>query len=176
MHRWRSRGAGRSKALPPTPKQKFGRAELLQMYLTIPVTSATSESTFSALRLLKNYLRSTMKQDCLNNCLLMHCHKLTTGTLYTAKVAKRFACANEQCKGHFGKFMSGYAHGWVEEQPPHVSKHSAASDMCRSKLLLPWTTRVKCSLGGTYVHREVAWHYLQSNKIIGRKLQFFKQI
>ena len=89
--------------------QKFGQAELLQMllqmYLTIPVTSATSESTFSALRLLKNYLRSTMKQDCLNNCLLMHCHKLTTGTLYTAKVAKRFACANEQCKGHFGKFM-----------------------------------------------------------------------
>ena len=60
--------------------------------------------------------------------------------------------------------------------PPHVSKHSATSDMCRSKLLLPWTTRVKCSLGGTYVHREVAWHYLQSNKIIGRKLQFFKQI
>ena len=107
MHRWRSRGAGGSKA--PPPKQKFGRAELLQMllqmYLTIPVTSATSESTFSALRLLKNYLRSTMKQDCLNNCLLMHCHKLTTGTLYTAKVAKRFACANEQCKGHFGKFM-----------------------------------------------------------------------
>ena len=34
------------------------------MYLTIPVTSATSERTFSAL---KNYLRSTMKQDHLNN-------------------------------------------------------------------------------------------------------------
>ena len=78
---------------PPPLKQKFGQAELLQMllqmYLTIPVTSATSESTFSALRLLKNYLRSTMKQDCLNNCLLMHCHKLTTGTLYNAKVCLR---------------------------------------------------------------------------------------
>ena len=34
------------------------------MYLTIPVTSATSERTFSAL---KNYLRTTMKQDHLNN-------------------------------------------------------------------------------------------------------------
>ena len=34
------------------------------MYLTIPVTSATSERTFSALN---NYLRSTMKQDHLNN-------------------------------------------------------------------------------------------------------------
>ena len=75
------------------------------MYWTILVTLVTSESTFSALRLLKDYLRSTMNQDCLNNCLLMHCHKLTTGTLYTVKVAKRFACANEQRKGHFGKFV-----------------------------------------------------------------------
>ena len=38
----------------------------LPMYLTLPVTSATSECTFSALRQLKNYLTSTMKQDCLN--------------------------------------------------------------------------------------------------------------
>lgn len=29
-------------------------------------------------------------------------------TLDTMKTAKRFACAN---KGHFGKFMKGYAHG-----------------------------------------------------------------
>ena len=33
------------------------------MYLTLPVTSATSEGTFSALRRLKNCLRSTIKQD-----------------------------------------------------------------------------------------------------------------
>ena len=32
---------------------------LLRMYLTIPVTSATSERTFSVLRRLKNYQRST---------------------------------------------------------------------------------------------------------------------
>ena len=40
-----------------------------KMNLRIPVTWATSERTFSALRWLKNYLRSTTKQDCLNNCL-----------------------------------------------------------------------------------------------------------
>ena len=68
------------------------------------VPSATSERTFSALRQLKNYLRSTMKQDCLNNCLLMHCHKSITDTLDTVKIAKRFACVVQQRKGHFGKF------------------------------------------------------------------------
>ena len=36
------------------------------MYLVLPVKSATKEHTFSALRRLKNYLRSTMKQDRLN--------------------------------------------------------------------------------------------------------------
>ena len=49
-------------------------------------------------------LRSTMKQDRLNNCLLMHCHKSIADTLDTVKIAKRFACSNEQRKGHFGKF------------------------------------------------------------------------
>ena len=43
--------------------------------LTIPVTSPTSERTFSALRRLKNYLRTTVKQDGLNNC-----HTLDTMT------------------------------------------------------------------------------------------------
>ena len=43
------------------------RKPVLPMYLTIPVTSVTSERTFSALIRLKNYLRITMKQDRLNN-------------------------------------------------------------------------------------------------------------
>ena len=78
LHRRRSRGT----VVPlPTPPTFWCRKTLLPMYLTIPVTSATSERTFSALRRLKNYLRSTMKQDHLNNCLLMHCRKSITDTL-----------------------------------------------------------------------------------------------
>ena len=129
------------------------------MYLTMLVTLVTSESTFSALRLLKNYLRSTMKQDCLNNCLPMHCHKLTTGTMDTVKKH----CKVEVClcqrtmQTVFWKICVGVLCKWLSGgEAPHVSKHSTTSDMCRSKLLLPWTTRVKYSLGGTYVHREVA--------------------
>ena len=40
-----------------------------------------------------------------HNCILMHCHKSIYGlTLDTVKIVKRFACADEQRKGHFGKF------------------------------------------------------------------------
>ena len=73
---------------------------------------------FSALRQLKNYLRSTMKQDCLNNCQLMYCHKSITDTLDTVKVV----CANEQRKGYFEKiwlkecvWLSGR---WAPPPPP----------------------------------------------------------
>ena len=62
--------------------------------------SATSERTFSALRWLKNYQRSTMKQDRLNNCPLMRCHTSITDTLDTLKIA----FVNKQRKRYFGKF------------------------------------------------------------------------
>ena len=48
-----------------------------------------------------------MKQDRMNNYLLMHCHKSITDTLDTVKIAKRFVCANEQRKGHFEKTELG---------------------------------------------------------------------
>ena len=43
---------------------------LLQLFLTIPVATATSERTFSVLRRLKNYLRASMTQERLNHVLL----------------------------------------------------------------------------------------------------------
>ena len=74
--------------------------------------STTSERTFSALRWLKNYQRSTMKQDRLNNCPLMRCHKSITDTLDTLKIA----CVNKERKRYFGKFDWGYRYGWVEDE------------------------------------------------------------
>lgn len=41
--------------------------KLLQIYLTIPVTTATAERSFSTLRRLKTYLRNTMSQQRMNN-------------------------------------------------------------------------------------------------------------
>ena len=89
IHSRRGRGARGGGAEPP---HVLMSKTLLAMYFTTPVTSAT--------------LRSTMKQDHLNNYLLMHCHKSITDTLDTVKIA----CVNEQRKGHFEKFEEGYAY------------------------------------------------------------------
>ena len=50
---------------------------ILILYITIPVTSATAERTFSVLRRLKSYLRSTMTQERLNNVMVMHIYLRT---------------------------------------------------------------------------------------------------
>ena len=49
--------------------------KLLRLYLTIPITSCTSERSFSALRRLFTYLRSTMTEKRLNYYFLLHVHK-----------------------------------------------------------------------------------------------------
>ena len=46
--------------------------------MTVPITSATSEKSFSALQRLLTYLRSSMSEKRLNNCLLLHVHKEMT--------------------------------------------------------------------------------------------------
>ena len=43
-------------------KSMFNEVHKLLIYLTVPMTSATAERSFSALRRLKSYLRSTMSQ------------------------------------------------------------------------------------------------------------------
>ena len=54
---------------------------LLHLYLTIPLTSATAERSFSTLCRLKSYLRSTMSQKRLNHLILLHTHKKSTTNL-----------------------------------------------------------------------------------------------
>jgi len=48
---------------------------LLHIFATIPVTTATAERLFSALRLLKTYLCATMHEERLNGLALMAIHK-----------------------------------------------------------------------------------------------------
>ena len=43
---------------------------IIRIYLTVPMTSATAERTFSTLWRLKNYLRSTMRQKRPNHVVL----------------------------------------------------------------------------------------------------------
>lgn len=48
---------------------------ILQLLATLPITSASCERSISSLRNLKNYLRSTMVQDRLNELAMMHTHR-----------------------------------------------------------------------------------------------------
>lgn len=48
---------------------------ILTILLTMPVSSATSERSFSAMRRIKSYLRSTMGDERLSNLSLMHVHR-----------------------------------------------------------------------------------------------------
>ena len=48
---------------------------LLRLILVLPSTNAVSECSFSAMRQLKTYLRTTMTQERLNHLLLLHIHK-----------------------------------------------------------------------------------------------------
>jgi hAT family C-terminal dimerisation region len=48
---------------------------LLKIFATLPVTTCVSERSFSSLRLLKTYLRSTMTQTRLNGLALLYIHR-----------------------------------------------------------------------------------------------------
>ena len=55
--------------------------QLLRIYITVSMTTATAERTFSIFRQLKNYLQSTMTQKRLNHIVLLHTHKHRTDEL-----------------------------------------------------------------------------------------------
>ena len=95
--------------------------------------SPTSERTSSAQLCwrLKNYLKSTIKQDRLNKCLRMHCQKWITTTNDTVMIAKRFPGAKEQRKGNFGKFDHGYRHGCLKMPPPPQSRFKTLRRLCK---------------------------------------------
>lgn len=49
--------------------------KLLKIVLTIPVSTCTAERSFSALRRIKTYLRSTMTQQRLNDHMVVHVNR-----------------------------------------------------------------------------------------------------
>ena len=78
---------------------------LITLILVMPATNASSECSFSALRRVKTYLRSTMSQPRLNSLMVLHVHKELTDQLNFLDVANEFV-ANilEHRLNIFGKF------------------------------------------------------------------------
>ena len=59
-------------------------------------TNAGSERSFSAVRRIKSYLRSTMSQQRLNHLMLLHVHKDRTDGLDLVDVANDLIFGSEQ--------------------------------------------------------------------------------
>ena len=78
--------------------------KLASLILVMPATNAVSERSFSALRRLKSYLRSTMTQVRLNNLMLLHVHKSLTDNLSCKDVATDFVSGSSHREAIFGKY------------------------------------------------------------------------
>ena len=76
---------------------------LVKLLFAMPASNATSERSFSALRRVKTYLRSTMTQLRLNNLMLLHIHKERTDFLNLDAVANDFIDRKETRLALFGK-------------------------------------------------------------------------
>ena len=68
--------------MTPTSCTMFCKVFLmLKLILVMPATYTASERSFSALRRVKTYLRSTLSQELLNQLMLLHVHNDTTDAL-----------------------------------------------------------------------------------------------
>ena len=76
--------------------------ELVRLLLVMPATNAESERSFSAVRRIKSYLRSTMSQQRLNHLMVLHVHKDYTEKLNLVNVANNFIAGNEHRTQVFG--------------------------------------------------------------------------
>ena len=79
-------------------------ARLLQIVVTIPVTTATAETTFSVLRRLKTFLRSSMLQPCLNHITILHIHEERTDQLDMLEMARNCMSTNDRRRLYYAKF------------------------------------------------------------------------
>lgn len=77
---------------------------ITKLMLLAPATNAVSERSFSALKRLKTYMRSTMRDDRLFYLMILHIHKHLTDKLDLVEVANRFVGNNDSRKKLFGTF------------------------------------------------------------------------
>ncbi len=74
----------------------------VKLLLVMPATNSTSERSFSALRRVKTYLRTTMTQQRLNNLMVLHVHKEFTESLNPMNIAQEFIAGREGRLRMFG--------------------------------------------------------------------------
>ena len=83
------------KELGPARRLYAEVSKLITLFLVVPATSATAERSFSCLRRLKTYLRSTMAQERLNHVMLLHVHQEETDMMDIKSVAREFVALDD---------------------------------------------------------------------------------
>jgi hypothetical protein len=79
-------------------------SKLMELFLLLPVTSATAERSFSGLRRLKTFMRTCMSQELLNSLAILHVHKRITCQLDVVNAAKEFIARSPHRLSSFGSF------------------------------------------------------------------------
>ena len=77
-----------------------------KLLLVMPATNAVSERSFSALKRVKTYLRSTTGDHRLNHLMMLHVHKDKTDALTLVGVANDFVREKENRKQLFGQISA----------------------------------------------------------------------
>ena len=77
---------------------------VVRLLLVMPATNAASERSFSSMRRIKTYLRSSMLQERLNSTLILHVHKDLTDSLDLNAIANDFVSKNGIRKTKFPHF------------------------------------------------------------------------
>ena len=78
-----------------------GVAIVFQIFLTLPVTVATAERSFSKLKLIKNYLSSSMCQDRLSGLSILSIENERARDIDLKRIVKQFAEKNVRRKQRF---------------------------------------------------------------------------
>ena len=95
------------KKMIPEVRQMFPAVEeLIRLMLVCPVSSCTVERSFSALRRLKTWLRSTMSEQRLNAVIVSHVNQDVVDGLDINQLAAEFSTRSDSRKGIFGTFDS----------------------------------------------------------------------
>ena len=91
--------------LLPEVRGLFEQVEILvRLLLTVPASSDEAERSFSVLRRLKTWLRSTMTQSRLKRVAVCHIHKDKLDNLNRRQIAQQFIAVNERRRITFGCF------------------------------------------------------------------------
>ena len=91
-------------AMPAAKHTSVELDKLLKLYLTIALSSATAERSFSTMRRIKTWIRAATDINHLNNTMFSNIHNQRMDAIDIGKVAEEFCFTNDARRNYFGNF------------------------------------------------------------------------